>query len=131
MNIHLSKYFIFFFIFFIVACNNTNEIQQYPSKTNEESKIENIHKNDEINYSFKKKSFKTNEVLVKFKNSVNIQSINSITEELNLSVIEINNKTGVYRFKTVGNYSLEKLIRLLENKNEVEFAEPNYTIKIN
>lgn len=104
----------------------------HPQKklNNETNKPTKIPKKDGIHYVIENKSYNTNEILVKFKDGVSDQRIKNIQEELNLSMVEFNKKTKMYRMKMIDDSSIENKIHQLNDISEIEFAEPNHAIKL-
>ncbi|MDD5614049.1 MAG: hypothetical protein PHQ54_03140 [Candidatus Omnitrophica bacterium] len=69
------------------------------------------------------------EVLVKFKEDIGSEDINSFIGEHSLQVLNIIERIGVYHFKFAENISVESMVERLSKDSRVEYAEPNYIIK--
>jgi len=68
------------------------------------------------------------QVLVKFKASLSIQSIEAITKAYRLNKIKKISSIDVYKFQIPENISVEELLYSLNKNPDVEYAEPNYKV---
>jgi hypothetical protein len=69
------------------------------------------------------------EILIKFKDGTDVQSIKTIQERLGLRTIKVLTKLNIYRMKIQNGSSVEEVIKRLQSFREVEYSEPNYILK--
>ena len=69
------------------------------------------------------------EILIKFKDGTNVQSIKTIQERLGLRTIKVLPKLNIYRMKIQNGSSVEEVMKRLQSFREVEYSEPNYIVK--
>jgi len=68
------------------------------------------------------------EILIKFKDVTDVQSIKTIQKRLGLRTIKVVPKLNIYRMKIQNGSSVEEVIKRLKGFREVEYAEPNYIV---
>lgn len=68
------------------------------------------------------------EILIKFKDGTDRQSINTIQKKLGLRTINVVPKLNIYRMKIENGASVEEVMKRLQEFFEVEYSEPNYTV---
>jgi len=68
------------------------------------------------------------EILIKFKDGTDVQSIKTIQKRLGLRTIKVVPKLNIYRMKIQNGSSVEEVIKRLKGFREVEYAEPNYIV---
>lgn len=73
-----------------------------------------------------RKDYVLEEILVKFKEGTEDQSIKAIQEELQLETIRFVYKPNLYLMKILDGSSVEYVIERIQNYKEVEYSEPNY-----
>jgi hypothetical protein len=70
------------------------------------------------------------QVLVKFKDGVDEQSIQTIKEALSLETIRVVRRPNLFLMRIVSESSVEAVIERLRNFPEVSYAEPNYRVTV-
>lgn len=78
----------------------------------------------------KKPPFVPGEVLVKFKVGVTKEGIDKIRMTYGLSCIITIESIGVYRFRIPPGSTVEDMVDALNEDSQVEYAEPNYMLRI-
>ena len=69
------------------------------------------------------------EILIKFKDGTDVESIRTIQETVGLTTIKVVPKLNIYRMKIKNGSSVEEVIKRLQSFREVEYSEPNYIVK--
>jgi hypothetical protein len=69
------------------------------------------------------------EILIKFKDGTDVESIKAIQEKFGLRTIKIMSKQNIYRMKIQNGSSVQEVIKRLQSFKEVEYSEPNYIVK--
>ncbi len=69
------------------------------------------------------------EILIKFKDGTDMESIKTIQEKLDLKTIKVVSKQKIYRMKIQSGASVEEVMKRLQSFKEVEYSEPNYIRK--
>jgi hypothetical protein len=78
----------------------------------------------------KQPQFIEGEVLVKFKAGVTREEIDGICKAYGLSPMERIGSTGVYRFKIPSTRRVKDMADALNENPQIEYAEPNYIVRI-
>jgi hypothetical protein len=78
----------------------------------------------------KQPRFVRGEVLVKFKAGTTKEAIDAIRRAYGLSLITRIEGIGVYRFKISPTFTVEDMVDALNDNPRVQYAEPNYTVRI-
>ena len=68
------------------------------------------------------------EILIKFKDGTDVQSIKTIQERLGLTTIKVVPKLNIYHMKIQNGSSMEEVMKRLQSFREVEYSEPNYIV---
>ena len=68
------------------------------------------------------------EILIKFKDGTDLQSIKTIQKRLGLRTIKVVPKLNIYRMKIENGSSVEEVMKRLQGFLEVEYSEPNYMV---
>jgi hypothetical protein len=68
------------------------------------------------------------EILIKFKDGTDLQSIKTIQKRLCLRTIKVVPKLNIYRMKIENGSSVQEVMKRLEGFLEVEYSEPNYMV---
>jgi len=68
------------------------------------------------------------EILIKFKDGTDLQSIKTIQKRLGLTTIKVVPKLNIYRMKIENGSSVEEVMKRLQGFLEVEYSEPNYMV---
>ena len=68
------------------------------------------------------------EILIKFKDGTDVQSIKTIQERLGLTTIKVVPKLNIYHMKIQNGSSVEEIMKRLQSFREVEYSEPNYIV---
>ncbi len=66
------------------------------------------------------------EIIVKFKDSVQTQGINTLSANMNLEVVKKFSKMNIFTVRAAGD--MDQTIQSLKERPDVEYAEPNYYI---
>ncbi|MBK5099891.1 MAG: hypothetical protein JJE15_02720 [Desulfobacteraceae bacterium] len=77
-----------------------------------------------------RKNYKPGEIVVKFKDGTDQETIEAIQRTLNLKTIRVVSRGRVYLMKILDGSSVESVMQSLENYEEVQYSEPNYTRSI-
>jgi tRNA(Ser,Leu) C12 N-acetylase TAN1 len=77
-----------------------------------------------------KPSYVPGQVLVKFKDGVDEQAIQSIKEALSLETIRVVRRPNLFLMRIVNESSVEAVIERLRDFPEVSYAEPNYRVMV-
>jgi hypothetical protein len=77
-----------------------------------------------------KQSYVPGQVLVKFKDAVDKQAIQTIKEALSLETIRVVRRPNLYLMRIVSESSVEAVIERLRDFPEVSYAEPNYRVTV-
>jgi hypothetical protein len=72
------------------------------------------------------KNYKPREVLVKFRDGTDQETIEAIQEQLHLKTIRLLSKPHLYLMKILDGSSVESVVESLGNYKEVQYSEPNY-----
>lgn len=78
----------------------------------------------------KQPQFIEGEVLVKFTAGVTREEIDGICKKYGLSLMKRTGSTGVYQFKIPPTRRVKDTVDLLNEDPHVEYAEPNYIVRI-
>ena len=68
------------------------------------------------------------EILIKFKDGTDLQSIETIQKRLDLTTIKVVPKLNIYRMKIENGSSVEEVMKRLKGFGEVEYSEPIYIV---
>jgi len=77
-----------------------------------------------------KQSHVPGQVLVKFKDGVDKQTIQTIKEALSLETIRIVSRPNLFLMRILSESSVEAVIERLRDFPEVSYAEPNYRVTV-
>ena len=78
-----------------------------------------------------KQSYVPSQVLVKFKDGVDEQAIQTIKEAMSLETIRVVRRPNLFLMRIVNESSVEAVDERLRNFPEVSYAEPNYWVTAN
>jgi predicted RND superfamily exporter protein len=73
--------------------------------------------------------YRSNEVIVKFKDDLSDKAIERIAESENIEIMKVLSRR-VYLFRITGTSSVEDTIEALKKRKEVEYAEPDYIQRV-
>ena len=73
-----------------------------------------------------RKDYIPGEILVKFKDGTDPQTIEAIQRELHLKTIREFSSPNLYLMKILDGSSVERIVERLRNYEEVKYSEPNY-----
>jgi hypothetical protein len=76
------------------------------------------------------KRYASGQVLVKFKDSTQKETIEAIQRQLHLETIRIISRPNLYLMKIQSGSSVEDVIKHLQEFKAVEYSEPNYLRRI-
>ena len=77
-----------------------------------------------------KQNYVPGQVLVKFKDGVDEQAIQTIKEAVSLETIRVVRRPNLYLMRIVSESSVEAVIERLRDFPEVSYAEPNYRLTV-
>ncbi|MDP8234460.1 MAG: hypothetical protein P9M06_06650 [Candidatus Saelkia tenebricola] len=83
------------------------------------------------NQSESSSEYVENEVMVKFKEELSDEEINSFLSDYSLQILSVVEGINVFQFKTPQGVSIIEIVEELNKDSRVEYAEPNYIFKIN
>ena len=117
------------FLLFSVSCDE-QVTKQNTDQANETVNLKNqADKQQNFDHTVKKDwNYIPGEVLIKFKDGTSEESIKAIQNKLNLKIITVVPKIGIYRMKIQNSSTVEKVIKSLQGFKEVEYSEPNYVL---
>jgi len=123
--------FIFLTIFFFAfSCT----VQKSDYKGNQEGQI-NMSKikgskcyRDSAPIGKESHNYVPGEILIKFKDGTDVQTIKTIQKKLGLITIKVVPKLNIYRMKIQNGSSVEEVMKRLQGFREVEYSEPNYIL---
>ena len=75
-------------------------------------------------------SYVPGQVLVKFKDGVDEQAIQTIKEAMSLETIRVVRRPNLFLMRIVNESSVEAVIERLRDFPEVSYAEPNYRVTV-
>ena len=75
-----------------------------------------------------KQNYVPGQVLVKFKDEVDEQAIQTIKEALSLETIRVVRRPNLFLMRIVNVSSVEEVVERLRDFPEVSYAEPNYRV---
>jgi hypothetical protein len=75
-------------------------------------------------------SYMPGQVLVKFKDGVDEQAIQTIKEAMSLKTIRVVRRPNLFLIKTADESSVETVVERLRDFPEVSYAEPNYRVTV-
>lgn len=108
------------------------------AETSNEGKVTSFHSQKGIFHGSracgkegKQPQFIEGEVLVKFRPGVTRDEIDGICKAYGLSLMEPIGGTGVYRFKIPPTRRVKDIAAALNEDPHIEYAEPNYIVRIN
>ncbi len=101
-----------------------------PHIVKESEHLEKLSENKKSEFAKAEERFKQGELLVKFKEGVSESRINEIISLEEASIISTSKSTGVYNIKLKENMDVLKAKEKFISYKEVQFAEPNYMIKM-
>ena len=114
----------------LIACSSTQEPRNEPTRVTQQAGRVNIAKGSNEGMSgIQQQVQKPGEILVKFKDDVTDDRKREIIETLDLETIRMVSRPNLYLVKVRGNSSVQGAIKRLQQFHEVEYAEPNYTLK--
>ncbi|UCG79182.1 MAG: type II secretion system secretin GspD [Nitrospirota bacterium] len=82
-------------------------------------------------YARSENIFRPGELLVRFKDDVPDERIEEILKENGMSVINFIDRLGVYVIRISGDIDVNGAVDRMQRLNEVQYAEPNYSIRLN
>lgn len=78
--------------------------------------------------TLKKGTYAPGEVIVKFKNTIQPQSVELLSEKMNIQILSTVSTTKGQILTIKTNDDIEKTITTLKKRSDVEYAEPNYYV---
>ena len=114
-------------ILFVVCCVDQNSRLQ--DRSSQLSKDAGTPKIDEPTSDLSKeeqKDYVPGEIIVRFKDTTDLQTIEAIQGELHLETIRVVSKPSLYLMKILNESSVEKMMEKLKHYKEVKYSEPNY-----
>jgi general secretion pathway protein D len=100
-----------------------------PHIIREEEQLTGLTDNKKLEFARSEGRFKQGELLVKFREGTSQERISEILRIEGASVISVL-KLGIYNIKLKEGQEVREAVKIFNNYNEVEYAEPNYIMKI-
>ena len=123
----LFTYIILLLAFF--SCVQSDPAGKKVLKNEAESGEITIRENAQMEASPRQKqSYVPGQVLVKFKDGVDEQAIQTIKEALSLETIRVVRRPNLFLMSIADDSSVEAVIERLSDFPEVSYAEPNYRV---
>jgi hypothetical protein len=117
--------------FVVFSCAVSNPAGKKVLKNEAESGEITIRENAQMEPSLRQKqSYVPGQVLVKLKDGVDEQAIQSIKEALSLETIRVVRRPSLFLMKIVNESSVEAVIERLRDFPEISYAEPNYRVTL-
>ena len=117
--------------FVVFSCAVSNPAGKKVLKNAPQSGEITIRENAQMEASPRQKqSYVPGQVLVKFKDGVDEQAIQTIKEALSLETIRVVRRPSLYLMRIVDESSVEAVIERLRDFPEVSYAEPNYRVTV-
>jgi len=107
-----------------MGSNKKSSNQSQPTNSQEKKQYQLINKGT------KQKNYVPDQVIVKFTDGTDIQTIKAVQTEIRLEIIKLIYKPNVYLMKILDDSSVESVIERLQNYKEVKYSEPNFIRRI-
>ena len=120
-------------IIFLLTTSCVDPRKEIEDKSSPQRQMVEVQKNEEPTSTLpgkERKKYKPGEVIVKFRDGTDQQSIEAIQKELHLKTIRVGSKPHLYLMKILDDSSVESVLESLGNYKEVQYSEPNYTRNI-
>lgn len=101
-----------------------------PHIVKESEKIEQLTSKKQKEFAMAENRFVEGELLIKFKEYVNDQTARRIIENMGATVINFIDGVRIYQIKLPPKLTVKEALREFGELPEVQYAEPNYTIKL-
>jgi general secretion pathway protein D len=100
-----------------------------PHIIREESQLARLTDNKKLEFARSEERYKQGELLVKFREGTSQERISEILRIEGASIISVL-KPGIYHIKLKKGQDVKEAVKIFSEYNEVEYAEPNYIMKI-
>jgi general secretion pathway protein D len=100
-----------------------------PHVIREEGQLARLTDNKKLEFARSEGRYKQGELLVKFSEGTSQERISEILRIEGASIISVL-KPGIYHIKLKKGQDVQEAVKIFSNYNEVEYAEPNYIMKI-
>ena len=97
-------------------------VEIYGIHDREHQKLSPLHK--------EKKNYVPGEILIKFKEGTDAQTIKTIQGELHLKTIKIVSRPNLYLMKILDSSPVETIMERLKDFQDVAYSEPNYIVTV-
>ena len=126
IQIVLVMLFVVYSVFTVrgMGSNKKSSNQSQPTNSQEKKQYQLINKGT------KQKNYVPDQVIVKFTDGTDIQTIKAVQTEIRLEIIKLIYKPNVYLMKILDDSSVESVIERLQNYKEVKYSEPNFIRRI-
>ena len=115
----------------IFSCTQSDQAGKKVLKNQPQSGEITIRENAQIKASPRQEqSYVPGQVIVKFKDGVDEQAIQTIKEAMSLETIRIIRRPSLFLMRIVNESSVEAVIERLRDFPEVSYAEPNYRVTV-
>ena len=128
----IFQYLIIFFLMLSCANQNMNgkkNITNHPQSV----EIYGIHDREHqklVPLQKQKGKYVPGEILIKFKEGTDKQTIKAIQRELHLKTIKIVSRPNLYLMKILDGSPVETIMERLKDFQEVAYSEPNYIVTV-
>ena len=120
----------FIISFAILSCANPNLSEKSLKKQAQSGDIYTRENKELTPLGTEKKNYVLGQILVKFKDGTDEQTIETIQRGLSLKTIRIVHAPNLYLMKILNGSSVEMVMERLKDFPEVAFSEPNYIVTI-
>ncbi len=118
---------IFCFAIFLLGFSCVNKIAESAEKQAQQNRP-GIKKS--IAFKKKKLTYALGEILVKFVQGTDKQTIEAVRKQLHLTIIRPLSIPDLYLMKIINRSTVEAVIKQLKDFKEVSYSEPNYRHKV-
>jgi general secretion pathway protein D len=114
-----------------VTKNKTNLIVFLdPHIIKEPERLAEITKDKQKEFATANQQYMEGELLVKFKEGVSVEKASSLIVQEGATVVSFNEQTNVYRLRLKKGQSVKDAIEVFSALPEIQYAEPNFTVRI-
>ncbi len=124
-HMNISQYLAILLL--TISCADTGVLPEKPSSHLDVTEIQGSKQPNLAPSGRKDQDYKGGEILVRFKDGTNKQTIEAIQGKLHLKTIYVFSDPNLYLMKVPGSSSVKTIMEHLRNYKEVKYSEPNYT----
>ena len=118
-----------YLIILLLATSCVGQGMSIDAESSHSSQATEIRKNEEVRPDLsgrQRKDYVTGEVLAKFKDGTDMQTIEMIKNKLHLKDIRVVSSPNLYLMKIQDGSSVEQIMESLREYKKVRYSEPNY-----